>query len=523
MQMPARSPGRDGGDRRDARPPHRRARAARASGRRARRWRRAGTASRWGKPLTRTREYVDIVRTILRREEPLEHHGEHYDIPYTGDGATGLGKPLKLITKPLRPRCRSTSPRSARATSRSRRRSRTAGCRSCSRRSASPRCTARISRRGSRGGAAGPTASTWRRSCRSSSPTTSASPATSCGRWWRSTSAAWEPAARTSTTGLRAGTGSRRRRRGSRISSSTGRRTRRAPRCPTRWWTRSRSWATARGSPTGSAPGASAARRACCSRRGSPRRCAARRARHVRDALARALGTEVVDARLLAGGASKEAWAVDTADGRELLVRRALGGVIHVDTLPLRDEFEMLVAAREAGVRVPEPVAYLGEVDGREAFAMERVSGETIGRRIVKSPPPGLGLQMAEELARIHAHPAPSACRSCPRPDLFGRLLEELDAVGEPHPAIEYGLAWCRQRLPLERPPGRLARRLPHRQPRRRRATGSWPCSTGSSRSSATRWRISPGRWSARGASAPTSAASAGSATSSRTSRATRS
>ncbi len=57
---------------------------------------------RWGKPLERTREYVGVVRTILRREQPLEHHGEHYDIPYTGEGATGLGKPLKLITRPLR-------------------------------------------------------------------------------------------------------------------------------------------------------------------------------------------------------------------------------------------------------------------------------------------------------------------------------------------------------------------------------------------------------------------------------------
>jgi F420-dependent oxidoreductase-like protein len=56
----------------------------------------------WGKPLTRTREYVSIVRTILRRESPLEHHGEHYDIPYAGDGSTGLGKPLKLIVRPPR-------------------------------------------------------------------------------------------------------------------------------------------------------------------------------------------------------------------------------------------------------------------------------------------------------------------------------------------------------------------------------------------------------------------------------------
>jgi len=53
----------------------------------------------WGKPLLRTREYVEIVRTVLRREV-LEHHGEHYDIPLrTG---TGLGKPLKLMARPPR-------------------------------------------------------------------------------------------------------------------------------------------------------------------------------------------------------------------------------------------------------------------------------------------------------------------------------------------------------------------------------------------------------------------------------------
>jgi F420-dependent oxidoreductase-like protein len=55
----------------------------------------------WGKPLLRTREYVSIVRAGLRREA-LEHHGEHYQLPFQGDGATGLGKPLKLIVRPLR-------------------------------------------------------------------------------------------------------------------------------------------------------------------------------------------------------------------------------------------------------------------------------------------------------------------------------------------------------------------------------------------------------------------------------------
>src|SRR5213079_1776075 len=42
-----------------------------------------------------------IVRKALRRET-LEHHGEHYDIPFSGDGATWLGKPLKLMMRPLR-------------------------------------------------------------------------------------------------------------------------------------------------------------------------------------------------------------------------------------------------------------------------------------------------------------------------------------------------------------------------------------------------------------------------------------
>jgi len=55
----------------------------------------------WGKPLGKTREYVELVRAALRRET-LEHHGEHYRIPYDGPGATGLGKPLRLMLRPLR-------------------------------------------------------------------------------------------------------------------------------------------------------------------------------------------------------------------------------------------------------------------------------------------------------------------------------------------------------------------------------------------------------------------------------------
>src|SRR2546425_8634103 len=51
----------------------------------------------FGKPLSRTREYVALVRAILRREKPVEFRGEYYQVPYAGADATGLGKPLRSI------------------------------------------------------------------------------------------------------------------------------------------------------------------------------------------------------------------------------------------------------------------------------------------------------------------------------------------------------------------------------------------------------------------------------------------
>jgi len=47
------------------------------------------------KPLTRTREYIEIVKTIFRREGRLSYDGQIYQLPYRGPDATGLGKPLK--------------------------------------------------------------------------------------------------------------------------------------------------------------------------------------------------------------------------------------------------------------------------------------------------------------------------------------------------------------------------------------------------------------------------------------------
>ncbi|GGS11766.1 MULTISPECIES: LLM class F420-dependent oxidoreductase [Streptomyces] len=55
-------------------------------------------------PLTATREYVDVVRQVLRREAPVELDGRFHSLPYRGPDATGLGRPLKPVTHPLRPR-----------------------------------------------------------------------------------------------------------------------------------------------------------------------------------------------------------------------------------------------------------------------------------------------------------------------------------------------------------------------------------------------------------------------------------
>ena len=54
-------------------------------------------------PIARTREVIDICRQVWRRET-VQHHGKHYTIPLPAEQGTGLGKPLKLINKPVRER-----------------------------------------------------------------------------------------------------------------------------------------------------------------------------------------------------------------------------------------------------------------------------------------------------------------------------------------------------------------------------------------------------------------------------------
>jgi len=54
----------------------------------------------WGKPYWRVRDYIEIMRKIFRREGPVAHEGKEISLPYTGEGSTGLGKPLRSILHP---------------------------------------------------------------------------------------------------------------------------------------------------------------------------------------------------------------------------------------------------------------------------------------------------------------------------------------------------------------------------------------------------------------------------------------
>ena len=164
----------------------------------------------------------------------------------------------------------------------------------------------------------------------------------------------------------------------------------------------------------------------------------------------------------LPGGASQEAWTVDIRTPEErlgLIVRRAAGGVIYSETLSLEQECRVLQAAYKSGVRAPKSYCYLEDLAGREAFVMERLEGEGIGRRLVQRPEfaearKALPWQLAEELCKIHAIPLerlsslPGARTEPAAPHIVASLEWELDSLEEPHPTIELGLLWLREHLP---------------------------------------------------------------------------
>ncbi|HZT82164.1 MAG TPA: phosphotransferase family protein [Gemmataceae bacterium] len=179
----------------------------------------------------------------------------------------------------------------------------------------------------------------------------------------------------------------------------------------------------------------------------------------------------VTAARQLTGGASRDTWAVDVAiDGgpeagrHALVLRRDLGGVIHDEALSREQEFRLLAAAHAAGVKVPRPRWLGGEPAalGAPFFLMDRLDGESVGRRVVREPAlaearRSLPRQMGEQLALIHRIdpcqpglkflPAPAPGQS-PAQAALESSARQLARSGEPHPVLELALRWLRCHAP---------------------------------------------------------------------------
>src|SRR5262245_16115256 len=181
----------------------------------------------YGKPLLRTREYIEIIRKILERNEPLTYAGEHYQIPFAGPGATGLGKPLKSIMRgnpKMKIYTASIAPASIRNSAEV--------ADGMFPRFMNPQRFELFAPHLNAGFAKTAIKRAWRltmsaRLCRSRWVTTSMRPGYRSSRAWRSILAAWAPATRISTMTLQSAWGTRRRQFGSkRLSSSAARRRR---------------------------------------------------------------------------------------------------------------------------------------------------------------------------------------------------------------------------------------------------------------------------------------------------------
>jgi aminoglycoside phosphotransferase (APT) family kinase protein len=158
------------------------------------------------------------------------------------------------------------------------------------------------------------------------------------------------------------------------------------------------------------------------------------------------------------GGASRETWLAEGETGRWALRRDPQGSV---SLVPIAGEFALMRRAAEAGVPVPEPLALepAGGRFGSPGMLMGYVEGTSVAPRILRKPEyeaarerlPG---QLAEALARIHSIDPAGLEGVLPPPPADPALAQieewerQLDAVGEPLPALELGLRWLRANLP---------------------------------------------------------------------------
>ncbi|MFS2292530.1 MAG: phosphotransferase family protein [Actinomadura sp.] len=167
----------------------------------------------------------------------------------------------------------------------------------------------------------------------------------------------------------------------------------------------------------------------------------------VEAALAARLGAPVSNLARLSGGASRETWSFD-ADGRPLILRREQPGAL--DTSAMAREAALLVSAADAGVPVPALVDHGDDLDGAPFLIMERLSGETIPRRLLRDERfAGVRGRLARELggilARLHTmEPVPGLSDEDPLA-VLGAFYEDFR---EPRPPVELALRWLHENRP---------------------------------------------------------------------------
>ena len=185
----------------------------------------------------------------------------------------------------------------------------------------------------------------------------------------------------------------------------------------------------------------------------------------IRTALA-AHGATLTSVKPLHGGACQENFKVElTVDGRpQTMALRSDAKSSLPGSIQRKAEFSVIEAATKAGVKTP--AARWLSLDllrqGADAYFLDWVSGEAIGRRVVRNPElegaraklPG---ELAATLAKLHTvTPATTTLplrlpRASPAEDALRDLLEMMDRMPGVYPAVEFGLQWLAARIPEER------------------------------------------------------------------------
>jgi aminoglycoside phosphotransferase (APT) family kinase protein len=158
------------------------------------------------------------------------------------------------------------------------------------------------------------------------------------------------------------------------------------------------------------------------------------------------------------GGASRETWLVKGERDQWVLRRDPEGSV---SLVPIEDEHRLIALALNAGVRVPEPLAFepAGGRVGTAGMLMSFVPGTSVAPRILRKPEyeqarANLTGQLAEALARIHSIDPDELDGVLPGSSVDPALEQisewerQLDEIGEPLPAVELGLRWLRANAP---------------------------------------------------------------------------